>query len=505
MIFGAIMDFVNPFDDGFLDIGDLAEASFDDIFGMIEAAVTFDFGDMLVQIAELEVIPGVTLGDIASYFSEILDKYPWLRTAIIVAAGAATGGAGALIAAAALTANDALARANDGEFTWDDFKGNAMQAAGNAAVAVTAGGAGAMVGLGGSAATGALATTASQVQFAAQMASQVFADTEFGKYIAIAGSAATMDWGTTMGAVQNIADIAEAVTAAAGEEDAARIIGALAAASRAEVRSVEDAIGTAGAFMGDVGLIEEETAALISEAVAARKGGYTATEIAQLSTEASVQLGVMDGREARMVSGLVAVGEDVADGGLEESDLVTVGSYALSVGRETGVIDGVTTRLAQEGLGLAASGEGVEWQDGADLALGILDAAGLDEDAVRALGTGLDVVRDGELDVEDIGLVLRRSGVAGDAGGLISAAVAAVEGGDLEAGDLAALLRATVELTGSLPPEATAALGLVLETMAGGGIGFDDALDALAASGEVPGWALSVAEGVGRMAGLNRR
>jgi hypothetical protein len=215
----GLFDILNPFD-------------FDSKLDFLEDVATFDVEDQIVMLAQTEVLPftGITHGDIATAIDGVLDKYPWLKTAIIVAAGAATGGAGAFVAAGAMAATDAMAKASDGDITGDEWKAFAFESAALTATAATAGG-------------GALATTSAQVQFAGQIVDQFVDLGKFGAYARLAAGAAAMDWISLQGAVQNVSRVMQAVADTEGEAGVSRLMAALSTAAGGDLSSL-------GAYLG---------------------------------------------------------------------------------------------------------------------------------------------------------------------------------------------------------------------------------------------------------------
>lgn len=195
--------------------------------GDIDGAFTAPFEAMF----EADIFFGADFGDLMSMMDDILDEVPGLKEAIVIAAGVATGGVGAIVAAAAIAATDTLSEVNEGTFEMNDLVAGGMEFASLAAAGATAG------------AAGALTTTAK-----AQLATRVLASSGLlgdgaSRYVQIAGAAVGGDWSSVTDGIRNTA-VALQETGLLGE-DVNAVLGAVAAASGGDYSSLQSGV-TAG-------------------------------------------------------------------------------------------------------------------------------------------------------------------------------------------------------------------------------------------------------------------
>ncbi|MCU0909962.1 MAG: hypothetical protein MUE98_01035 [Rhodobacteraceae bacterium] len=406
----GLFDILNPFD-------------FDSKLDFLEDVATFDVEDQIVMLAQTEVLPftGITHGDIATAIDGVLDKYPWLKTAIIVAAGAATGGAGAFVAAGAMAATDAMAKASDGDITGDEWKAFAFESAALTATAATAGG-------------GALATTSAQVQFAGQIVDQFVDLGKFGAYARLAAGAAAMDWSSLQGAVQNVSRVMQAVADTEGEAGVSRLMAALSTAAGGDLSSLGDYLGAGNETLAALGVYGDGTRRAIAGAIGAAEGG-SAGAIAAAAAGIGVEVGLVGEGAGR----IAVYGAGLAGGGFGAEEIAAL---ANAIGAEAGLYGDDVARVI--GGGLSAAADGIGTSEAGDLAAALVQAVAKDETAAA----GLKAVGD-----------LLSSGLSP------GAALDAAAGAGLLGPDLAAPLEALLATAASTPGRSRAADSEALRQM----------------------------------------
>ncbi|WP_227270237.1 hypothetical protein [Roseobacter weihaiensis] len=415
----GLFDVLNPFD-------------FDAKFDFLEDIVTFDFEDQLVMLAQTEIIPftGLTYGEIATVLDDLLDQYPWMKTAIIVAAGAASGGTGALMAAGSMAAMDGMAKASDGEITAAELKGMAFETAALYATAMTAG------------TGGALATTTAQVQFATQILNKVVDMGEFGAYANLAVGGATMDWSTLSRSVQNVAKFIEDVAKQHGEQDMAQIVGLLSGAANGDLKALGDYLDVGNETLAALGVYDAGTRDALGMAVDAGSGGEASDIIASFGAIGSAT-GLIDEDAAR----IVYYGASAAETGLDGDDVLAlsnavafeVGLYSADVANAVGdtIASGETPALETVVGALAA------------------ETLGIDADAIPNLPNG----KRAQDDVEALGMAILGHVMQDEAA---QSALALIDM-FLKRGFTAETAQAAVAASGQVPPETLALVAQLLE------------------------------------------
>ncbi len=243
-------------------IGDILSAPFD----AVEKLAKGDIGGFFMQpfetAFEADIFFGADLGDVASFVDDVLDEHPWLKTAIVMAAGAATGGVGAVVAAAAIAATDTASEINEGTFELNDLAGGAMEFGTLAASGATGGAVGAM-------------STAAKVQMGTRiLASSGLLGEEASRYVQAAGVAVGGDWSSVMGGVQNTLGAVQQTGALS--EDADTIIGAALAATNGDYSSLQSGV-TSGIEAASI-VASEEVQPYFAGLSSAIDGDYSSFE-----------------------------------------------------------------------------------------------------------------------------------------------------------------------------------------------------------------------------------
>lgn len=415
----GLFDVLNPFD-------------FDAKFDFLEDIVTLDFEDQLVMLAQTDIIPftGLTYGELATAIDDLLDQYPWMKTAIIVAAGAATGGTGALMAAGSMAAMDGMAKASDGEITAAELKGMAFETTALYATAMTAG------------AGGALATTTAQVQFATQILNKVVDMGEFGAYANLAVGAATMDWSTLSRTVQSVAKFIEDVAKRHGEQDMAQIFGLLSDAANGNLKELGDYLDVGNETLAALGVYDAGTRDALGMAVDAGSGGEASDIISSFGAIGSAT-GLIDEDAAR----IVYYGASAADNGLDGDDVLALSN---AVAFEVGLYSADVANAVGDTI---ASGE--ISSPGTVVGALAAETLGVDTDAISDLLNG----RRAPDDVEGLGMAILGHVVQNDDAQSVLALIDMF----LKRGFTAEAAQAAVAASGQVAPETMALVGQLLE------------------------------------------
>ena len=212
-------------------IGDILSAPFDGLEKLAKGDIGGFFLQPFETAFEENIFFGADLGDVASFVDDVLEEHPWLKTALVMAAGAATGGVGGVIAAAAIAATDTASEINEGTFEWNDLASGSIEFGTLAASGATGGAAGAM-------------STAAKVQMGTRiLASSGLLGEEASRYVQAAGAAVGGDWSSVIGGGQSTLGAMQQTGVLS--EDPNNIIGATLAATNGDYSSLQSGV-TAG-------------------------------------------------------------------------------------------------------------------------------------------------------------------------------------------------------------------------------------------------------------------
>ncbi|MEM7710187.1 MAG: hypothetical protein AAF264_05440, partial [Pseudomonadota bacterium] len=317
----------------------------------IDSAVKLAKGDIAGAFLEpfeaafdADLFFGADFGDMMSLMDDVLDEVPGLKEAIVIAAGVATGGVGAIVAAAAIAATDTLSEVNEGNFELNDLAAGGLEFASLAAAGATAGAAGAL-------------TTTAKTQIASRvLASSGLLGEDASRFVQIAGGAVGGDWSSVTESIRNSA-IALQQTGLLGE-DVNNVLGAVAAASTGDYTSLQSGvtagIGAAQKVAGD------EASPFLAGLSTAINGDYGSAEtIASTLIETTDRTGLLGSDSPYLEAGRVALGSDWSSAG-------SAGESLLQVADASDVIPGAGGRLLDAGqVALDSNWESVDGAIGA--------------------------------------------------------------------------------------------------------------------------------------------